>query len=209
MTGFVDPQRSRSAGFDRLEPGFADPVHDAQACFRAILGAMSRPGSIVRTPALLAGLPPAPIGPAMTSIALTLCDIDTPIWLDAASAPATSYLTFHCGAPFAAAPDEARFVFIADAAALQPLEAFALGSDEYPERSATLVIEVSGVVSGDGALLRGPGIRDGTRLGVAGLPIRFWEERASLAELFPRGLDILFVSGDRLAALPRSTRIVQ
>jgi alpha-D-ribose 1-methylphosphonate 5-triphosphate synthase subunit PhnH len=89
------------------------------------------------------------------------------------------------------------------------LEAFALGSDEYPERSATLVIEVSGVVSGDGALLRGPGIRDGTRLGVAGLPIRFWEERASLAELFPRGLDILFVSGHRLAALPRSTRIVQ
>jgi alpha-D-ribose 1-methylphosphonate 5-triphosphate synthase subunit PhnH len=40
---------------------------------------------------------------------------------------------------------------------------------------------------------------------VTGVPTRFWDERAALAELFPRGLDILFVCGDKLAALPRST----
>jgi len=38
---------------------------------------------------------------------------------------------------------------------------------------------------------------------VAGLPARFWTERAALAELFPRGLDVLFVSGGDLVGLPR------
>jgi alpha-D-ribose 1-methylphosphonate 5-triphosphate synthase subunit PhnH len=207
MIGLAGTQRSGSADFAHLEPGFIDPVHDAQACFRAVLDAMARPGRVTLLSASLAALPPAPLGPAAMSIALTLCDIDTAIWLDAASAEATRYLTFHCGAPFASGPDQARFAFIRDSAALPPLNMFALGSDEYPERSATLVIEVSGIVSGSGALLRGPGVRDATRLDVAGLPTRFWEERASLAELFPRGLDVLFVSGNKLAALPRSTRI--
>ena len=86
-------------------------------------------------------------------------------------------------------------------------DAFALGSDASPERSTTPVIEVSGLINNSGMSLRGPGICDEVRLGVAGLPTRFWAERAALAELFPRGLDILFVSGDKLAALPRSTRI--
>jgi alpha-D-ribose 1-methylphosphonate 5-triphosphate synthase subunit PhnH len=207
MTGLAGTQRSGSADFTRLEPGFADPVHDAQACFRAVLDAIAHPGCVGLIPAPLAGLPPAPLSPAAISIALTLCDIDTPIWLDKASAEAARYLAFHCGAPFANTPDEARFAFIADAVAMPPLDAFALGSDEYPERSATLVIEVSGLVDGSGMSLRGPGIRDETRLGVAGLPTRFWAERAVLAELFPRGLDVLFVCDNKLAALPRSTRI--
>ena len=205
MTGLAGTQRSGSADFVRLEPGFIDPVHDAQACFRTVLDAMAHPGHVALLRVPLAGLPAAPLGPAAVSIALTLCDIDTPIWLDAASAEATDYLTFHCGGPFASEPDQARFAFIGNPAALLPLDMFALGSDEYPERSTTLVIEVSGLVNGSGMLLRGPGIREATRLAVTGLPTRFWDERAALAELFPRGLDILFVCGDKLAALPRST----
>jgi alpha-D-ribose 1-methylphosphonate 5-triphosphate synthase subunit PhnH len=207
MTGLTGTQRSGSADFARLQPGFADPVHDAQSCFRTVLDAMAHPGSVTLLQGSLAGLPPAPLGPAAISIALTLCDIDTLIWLDKASAAAAGYLAFHCGAPFANTPDQARFAFIADAAALPPLDTFALGSDEYPERSATLVIEVSGLVNNSGILLHGPGIRDETRLGVAGLPTRFWAERQALAELFPRGLDVLFVCDNKLAALSRSTRI--
>jgi alpha-D-ribose 1-methylphosphonate 5-triphosphate synthase subunit PhnH len=198
-----------AADFGGLEPGFADPVRDAQACFRAVLDALAHPGRIVALPAMLAGVPPAPLGVAAASIALTLCDIDTPIWLDRPSAAATGYLIFHCGAPFASEPADARFAFIADASALPPLDAFALGSDEFPERSATLVIEVAGLTDASGAVLRGPGIQDETRLGVAGLPARFWAERAALAELFPRGLDVLFVSGDRIAGLPRTTSVAR
>lgn len=193
------------ADFARLDPGFADPVRDAQACFRAVLDATAHPGRVVTLPA---GLPHAPgLGPAAAAIALTLCDIDTPVWLDEAAAGAADYLAFHCGAPLAASLEAARFAFIADPATLPPLASFALGTDEYPERAATLVVEVGGLAAGAGAVLRGPGIRGDARLGVAGLPARFWAERAALAELFPRGVDLLFVCGDALAAVPRSTQI--
>ena len=180
-------------------------MRDAQASFRAILEATAHPGRIVSLAAASAG---CPLGSAATAIALTLCDIDTPVWLDVAAAPAAQYLAFHCGAPLAPDLGEARFAFIGNPAGLPPLDEFALGSDEYPERSATLVIEAGGLAQGSGMRLAGPGIRGETRLGVVGLPTRFWAERAALSGLFPRGLDVLFVSGRDLAALPRSTRIL-
>jgi alpha-D-ribose 1-methylphosphonate 5-triphosphate synthase subunit PhnH len=207
MSDTAASQQFGSADFGRLEPGFADPVRDAQACFRTILEAMAHPGRIVTLPVSLVGAAPAPLGTGAASIALTLCDIDTPVWLDEASAGAAGYLAFHSGAPLAVNPGEAWFAFISDARALPQLNTFALGADDYPERSATVVIEIAGFAGGSGVTLRGPGIRDATRLGIAGLSARFWTERAALGELFPRGIDVLFVSGGNLAALPRSIRI--
>lgn len=193
--------------FARLDPGFAAPVHDAQTCFRAILRAMARPGRIERVPVSLAGKPSAPLGAAATVIALTLCDGDTPVWLDGAAAPAAAYLTFHCGAPLAAAPGDARFAFVAEPAAIPGLDRFALGSDEYPERSTTLVVEAAWLHPAADLRLSGPGIRGEAALQLAGLPGQFWAERAALSDLFPRGVDILFTCGDSLVALPRSARI--
>lgn len=195
------------ADFSRLEPGFGDPVQGAQACFRAVLDAMAHPGRIVTLPPGLSGSLPVPLGVAAAAVALTLCDIDTPLWLDEAASVAATYLAFHCGAPLADDPDAARFAIIADPVVLPPLDRFALGTDEYPERSATLIIEVAGLGDASGVVLRGPGILGEARLGVAGFPARFWRERQGLAELFPRGVDVLFTSGNRLAALPRSTRV--
>jgi alpha-D-ribose 1-methylphosphonate 5-triphosphate synthase subunit PhnH len=200
MTGLAD--------FATLEPGFDDPVRGSQAAFRAVLDAMAHPGRIVALPGLLGGAPPAPLGAAAAALALTLCDIDTPVWLDAAASSAAGYLAFHCGAPLAASPAGARFAIIADVAALPPLDGFALGSDEYPERSATLVVEVADLTCERGVVLHGPGIHGEARLGVTGLRARFWQERAALAELFPRGIDVVFTCGLRLAALPRSTRAI-
>jgi alpha-D-ribose 1-methylphosphonate 5-triphosphate synthase subunit PhnH len=183
---------SYGADFGGLEPGFADPVHDAQASFRAVLDAMAHPGRVVTMPARLPFS--LPLGTAAVAVALSLCDADTPVWLDPA--------------PLAATPSEASFAFVADPAAMPALYSFALGSDEYPERSATLVIEVSSLADGDGVRLRGPGIEDEARLAVAGVPARFWAERAALAELFPRGLDMVFACGDALVAVPRSIQAV-
>lgn len=200
--------RAAAADFARLEPGFGDPVQGAQGCFRAALDAMAHPGRIVVVPGGLAGAPPRPLGAAAAAVVLSLCDIDTPLWLDEAASPAAAYLAFHCGAPLADDPSTARFAIIGDPAVLPPLDRFALGSDEYPERSATLIIDVAALSEAPGVVLRGPGILGETTLGIAGLPARFWSERQALAELFPRGLDVLFVSGARLAALPRSTRVM-
>jgi len=195
-------------GFSGLGPGFADPVHDAQAAFRVVLDAMAHPGRIVDLARPLAGPPPHPLGVAATAVALSLCDRDTPVWLDEAARAAAGYIAFHCGSPVVEAPGEASFAFVTAPENLPPLEQFALGTDEYPERSTTLVIEAAGLAAGRGVQLEGPGIRGAARLDTVGLPARFWAERAALAVLFPRGVDVIFVSGAKLAALPRSTRVI-
>jgi alpha-D-ribose 1-methylphosphonate 5-triphosphate synthase subunit PhnH len=197
----------------RLAPGLADPVHGAQPVFRAVLDAMARPGRIVAVPKdVLAAPPPAPLGRAAASVLLTLCDIDTPLWLDTRThAGAADYLRFHCGAPLVADPSAARFAVAAEASDLPPLDAFDLGSDEYPDRSATLVVEVSALAAATGRLggttltLSGPGIAGTAELTVIGLPGGFWAQRAALAPLFPRGLDVVLTCGDHLAALLRTT----
>jgi alpha-D-ribose 1-methylphosphonate 5-triphosphate synthase subunit PhnH len=190
-------------------PGLAAPVHDAQATFRAALDAMAHPGRVVVLPIDLAASPPAPLSAAAAALALTLCDIDTAVWLDTSLAPAAAYLRFHCGCPLVAATRAAHFAFLGDAAALPPLDGFSLGSDEYPDRSTTLVIEVAGLAEGSGHTLSGPGIAGSARLSVAGLPERFWEERGALDILLPRGLDVVLTCGSLLAALPRSVRITR
>ena len=84
-----------------------------------------------------------------------------------------------------------------------------IGTDAYPDRSTTLVIEVETLSAGPAAgwRLEGPGIDGAAHLAVTGLPAGFVEARAALAPLYPRGLDIVLTAGDRLAALPRTTRI--
>ncbi len=59
-----------------LEGGFANPVLGAQATFRALMDAMSRPGTIHTLNNDAA--PPHPLGIAQGAAALTLADHDTP-----------------------------------------------------------------------------------------------------------------------------------
>lgn len=94
-----------SSGFT-LSPGFADPVADAQACFRAVLDAMSRPGHVreVRGPTA-----PAPLCNAAGAVLLTLVDHETALWLDPAAAAARGWIAFHTGAPIVDTPAGAMF----------------------------------------------------------------------------------------------------
>ena len=72
-------------------------------------------------------------------------------------------------------------------------------------RAATLIIQVPSLTNGPTRMLRGPGIAERETLAVDGLPPTFWDTRKEMKILFPRGLDILFINGPRLVALPRST----
>ncbi len=188
-----------------LTPGFASPVRDAQAAFRALLEASAQPGSVVdlRVP----DAPPAGLPPAMAAIALTLVDADTPLWLDDAARDATPWLRFHCGCRIVTTPEHAAFLFAAEAAALPAMDRLDAGTDEYPDRGATVVISVTGFRRGKALRLTGPGI-DGTRIvKVDGLPQGFVAARAANHRLFPRGVDAILVSGNDAIALPRSTAI--
>jgi alpha-D-ribose 1-methylphosphonate 5-triphosphate synthase subunit PhnH len=178
--------------------GFADPVLDAQAAFRAVLEAMSRPGTVQQ----IKPLPEVPPGlsPAAAAVLLTLVDATTPLRL-AARAEAAAWLRFHCGCPLV----EAGAAFVLDpAAALLDLDA---GTDEEPERGATLILEVAELAEGSGWRLVGPGIRDAHRLSVRGAPSGFIADWAQNRVRFPRGVDVILCAGLRIAALPRSVAI--
>lgn len=187
-----------------LTPGFADPVLDAQACFRATLEAMSRPGRV--QPAGLGLAPPAPLMPAAAAVLLTLADAATPLWHDA-GAVADAWLRFHCGAPGAAEPGAAAFLLATGSApALAALQA---GSEEEPERGATLILQVASLTEGAGWRLRGPGIAQEHRLAVEGAPPGFVAAWAGNRALFPRGVDVMLCAGTRIAALPRGIEIAE
>jgi alpha-D-ribose 1-methylphosphonate 5-triphosphate synthase subunit PhnH len=184
-------------------PGFADAAPDAQGAFRALLEAMSHPGRIVTVPAV----PSAPPGvdAAMAALLLTLCDGDTPVWFDAAAAPAGDWLAFHTGAPRTESPSSASFAVVLSPATMPPLDAFNWGTDEVPEVSTTLLVQLPRLTDGATWRLRGPGIRTEAHLSVAGLSQDWFRQRGALAAAFPRGVDVVFTSGQRIAALPRTT----
>jgi alpha-D-ribose 1-methylphosphonate 5-triphosphate synthase subunit PhnH len=188
-----------------LQAGFVDSVLDSQRTFRGVLEAMAHPGRVVRLPPLAA---PEPLGAAAAAVCLTLLDFDTPLWLDpvAASAGVVTYLRFHCGVPLVQSPGMARFALIADTRALTPLEVFEAGTDERPDLSATLLVQVDDLQGGRGWRLTGPGIDGEARLDVRGAPALQDLARAN-APRFPRGVDVIVCAGDRLAALPRTTRV--
>ena len=185
-------------------PGFADPVSGAQTCFRAVLDAMARPGSLHAAGQGLT--PPAPLDPATAAVLLTLVDADTTLATDAACAPARDWLVFHCGAPLAAAAAAAAFVL---ATALPDLATLRAGTDEGPEEAATLVLQVAALGRGAALRLAGPGLRTPATLRVEGLPEGFASAWARNHALFPRGVDIILCAGDQLAALPRSVAITE
>jgi alpha-D-ribose 1-methylphosphonate 5-triphosphate synthase subunit PhnH len=184
--------------------GFADAVAEAQRIFRFVLDAMAHPGRVVVIPADILLVNKSGLADAAAALALMLLDFETPVWLDGAASHAAGFLRFHCGSPIVSEPKASRFAFAADLAALPPPSIFDLGSDDYPDRSTTLILEVPELRSDGPLTLTGPGIRDRNSLHV-GLDAAFWRARAELAAQFPLGLDIVFTCRRRLAALPRTT----
>jgi alpha-D-ribose 1-methylphosphonate 5-triphosphate synthase subunit PhnH len=187
---------------------FADPVHASQGTFRAVMDALARPATVVPVPAIVWA---PPLGPAAAAVALTLLDYETPVWLDRklASAPGlTDWFRFHTGAPMTADPGRAAFAFAADAAQAPPLDAFALGTMEYPDRSTTLLLQVETFSAGERFTLSGPGIAGTQSFTVDPLPSDFRAQLIANRERFPRGVDVILVTDDAIAALPRSVRVM-
>jgi len=182
-------------------PGFADPVLEAQASFRAILDAMAVPGSLH---AAGAGLrPPAPLAPATAAALLTLVDGETALAVDAAASPALPWIGFHCGAlPMPSA--QARFLL---ALSCPDLPAVNAGSHEAPEEACTVILQLAALGTGARFRLSGPGLKEPAILAATGLPANFAARWAANHALFPRGVDMILCAGGTIAALPRSVRM--
>jgi alpha-D-ribose 1-methylphosphonate 5-triphosphate synthase subunit PhnH len=190
-----------------LPAGFADKVLSAQSTFRSVMGAMARPGSVQRVRAA-SGMP-FPMMHGAAAIALTLFDHDTPVWLDGAMSATPDvgkWLKFHTSAPVIADPAASSFAVIGDPQHLPPLDRFALGSSEYPDRSTTLILQVESLSSGPAWELTGPGI-DGAAVLQAMIPANLFEQLVINATLFPRGIDVVLVHDDAIVAIPRTARL--
>lgn len=184
--------------------GFADPVHEAQTAFRAVLEALSRPGQPVAIGRPVKGLA---LGPAMAHLLLALTDDDTPVWWQQPGSEAADWLRFHTGAPVAETPADAAFAVIGDVGAMPALDRFAAGSVESPEHAATLLIEVPSLSAGPAVEWHGPGIREMQTVRLAGLPANFWTQWQANHAAFPQGVDIVFICADAVLGLPRTTRV--
>lgn len=133
-----------------FEGAFVDPPRQSQCMFRALLGAMAELGTVHDLPPQAAA--PAPLSPAMAAVALTLCDAETPVFLaDAFAGPGAAWLAFHTDAPLLRERGAARLAFLD----VFELDGFALGTDAYPDRSATPVVECA--LAGTPFVLSGPG----------------------------------------------------
>ncbi|MGB1109461.1 MAG: phosphonate C-P lyase system protein PhnH [Gammaproteobacteria bacterium] len=188
-----------------LLSGFNEPVLEAQSSYRRLLEAMAHPGRIVTLNS--SAETPRPLSPAATAIALSLFDFETRVWLAPEAWPARDYLGFHCHCPITESPAKATFALLPAGSSRPDLADFNLGTDEHPERSTTLILEVAELSNESGVTLSGPGINGSTWLSVSGVDDGFWQQVRHNHGLFPRGVDLILSCGDRLAAIPRSTKV--
>jgi alpha-D-ribose 1-methylphosphonate 5-triphosphate synthase subunit PhnH len=187
--------------------GFESPVFQSQSVFKALMDGMARPGTIQAIDEGAA--PPAPMGSGAGAIALTLCDHDTPVHLSMpmVEAGVPGWLAFQTGALVTDDRTEAQLAFLDPSTSLPPLSTFSAGTQEYPDRSTTIVLELPAFEGGQDFILAGPGIQDATTINVAGLPAHFedlWKENNAL---YPRGVDLVLVAGLEMICLPRTVRI--
>lgn len=198
----------KTEDLQQVRPGFHDAALGSQAVFRAALSALSHPGRVIEIPDVSA-LPLHGHG-AAALLLQALADSDCAVWLSPslAATDAAAWLRFHTGCRWAASPAAARFLWVATGDALPPLSSLDAGTHEYPDQSATCVVEVTALdgTDGDAFMLSGPGIATGQPLTVQGLPVDFVDQWDANHRGFPRGVDLFIATPTHIAGMPRSTR---
>nr|WP_295941843.1 phosphonate C-P lyase system protein PhnH [uncultured Acidovorax sp.] len=194
-----------------LGAGFSNEAFGSQAVFRAVLQALSHPGRTVAVEH--DAQTPAEGHAASAAVLLALLDSDCTLWLSPslAASDAGAWLRFHTGCTLVTDPALARFVWVAQGDEWPALGSLALGTDIYPDQSATCVADVPRATATtadaiDAWHLRGPGIQDVAALQLDGLPDDFETHWAANHAVFPRGVDLLLATAGHIVGLPRTTR---
>lgn len=186
-----------------VSAGFQNPVHQAQATFRALLEALAHPGCGYSLPSSLA--PPGRLSPASAAACLTLLDLETQVWLQPDS-EIESWLRFHTGCRLTRHPQQADFAVIWHGARSPDLQAFNPGTAESPEGSTTLLIQVESLMDGEGVVLQAPGIL-GKRAIAPRLPAHFWQQWSHNHQAYPQGVDVFLFDQTQVMGLPRTVAI--
>ena len=195
--------------------GFSNPTLCSQAVFRQSLVALSLPGQPqaldlrLSNPAMQV---PQNAHAAAAALLLALLDQDCKVWLSGgfASSDAAAWLRFHTGCTLVTDPGQADFVWVAHANELPAFENLAQGNAQYPDQSATCVIQVTDfdtTPSSQAWTLSGPGVNGTAHLKLVGLSENFVSLRRNSQVHAPCGIDFFFTHNDTLLGLPRSTQV--
>ncbi len=186
-----------------LRPAFDNPVDSAQQGFRIALKAISEPG-LTHELGLVAELDS--LAPATYALALTLFDSDTTVWLSPSlDTPAVrANLAFHCACPITGQAQEADFALML-ASEVDAITLLNNGTDRDPELSCTALVQLDSLEGGQPTTWQGPGIET-QRTVVLPVETAFWQNRQAVTK-FPCGIDMYFIAGERIMALPRSTQV--
>ncbi|GAA3968199.1 phosphonate C-P lyase system protein PhnH [Allohahella marinimesophila] len=185
--------------------GLQDACTQSQQIFRHILGAMAEPGRTFDLENLEA---PTGLNSAAWQACLALADLDTKVWIEPTLRTDASIeaLRFHTGCPYTEQAAEADFAIVGPALST-PLSTFDQGSDEYPDRSCTLIVQLDSLAHGEPLRLEGPGIDTERSIAVDGIGAEWVAQWQSNRAAFPCGVDLILTAGHQLMALPRTTRL--
>ncbi|OLZ39190.1 phosphonate C-P lyase system protein PhnH [Natrinema saccharevitans] len=169
-----------------------DPVHDTRRTFDGLLEAMSRPGTVHAVPA-----------PADHAVVATLVDHEVTLATD----DETVRDALADQGRFKRAPFGEADIVHAREHIDWDVQDCRRGSLTEPSDGATVVYRVETLdddaANGTTLSLSGPGV-DGTATLSVALPETELSALAAAQSDYPRGVDAIFATEDRVAALPRS-----
>lgn len=173
-----------------------DPIHDTRECFRAIVDAMSRPGTVAESPT----------DPADHAVLSTLVDHEVTCFTpDEAIRTALE----NEGRLTAVEAEQASIVHAPNPNEC-PVRDLTRGSLKEPSDGATVVYRVAGLESspdestGTMLVLSGPGVPERRHLNVDGFTPSDARRLAAAQSSYPRGIDAVLTTNQSIAAIPRS-----
>lgn len=176
-----------------------DPVTDTQQCFRTLVAAMSRPGTVHETQTT----------PADHAVLATLVDHEVSCY--------TTDETIKTALANEGRLTEASMATADIVHATTPtdgdVETLRCGSLTEPSEGATVVYRVADLTpeptepQTTTLSLSGPGVKDTRTLAVEGLPASEARSIARAQSDYPQGVDAIVATEGTLAALPRSVEL--
>jgi alpha-D-ribose 1-methylphosphonate 5-triphosphate synthase subunit PhnH len=178
---------------------------DNHRCFRLLLQAMSRPGTLFQLPAanIPARSPLLRLLDALIDQQCSCCLIDSdPGW--------EAQLQQQTGCSFCPV-NQADFLLALGGTSRGGLQQAKRGRRDFPDQNATIIYQVDKLAAGtaqSGIQLRGPGINGSIHPCIEGLAETELQQLKSVNLEFPLGIDAFFLDRTgQLIGLPRSTRI--
>lgn len=183
-------------------------VFDAQIHFRTILDCMSRPGKVNHIGEIKIQTP-AEWHPASALVAFALLNRDVTFYANNNSQIIAEYLTVNTSAN-PTAVNKADFVFINGLDNGEVLLNTNIGVLEYPEKSATVIIDVENIydVPKDQTheiILQGPGVETEKRVYVRNISSSILEALKEQNSEYPLGVDVILTDREgNIMCIPRS-----